>query len=99
MQNPDYPQTEEQWAEKQIFKKTVGRITALQQEDFAVGNINSQSSLPLPSKEELQQIRTFIFRIDADTPALREAVENVIKRLAEQFPEYSFSAIYGYGGK
>ncbi len=39
-----------------------------------------------------------IFRINADTPALRTAVEDVLIRLKELYPEYDISAINGYGG-
>lgn len=36
MDNPDFPQTEAQWAYKQIYKKGSNRINALQQADFTL---------------------------------------------------------------
>ena len=45
--------------------------------------------------EALQQSEFNLFRIDADTPALREAVQVQLDKLSELFPEFNFSAIYG----
>ena len=92
MDNPDYPQTELQWAEKQIFNKGKNRIEALQQKEIT---LSSTVSSALPSIEELKEIKTFVFRIDADTPELRNAVQIVLDKLSEIFPEYNFSAIFG----
>ena len=72
MDNPDFPQTELQWAEKQIFNKGKNRIEALQQDEF---RLSSKVSSDLPSAEELREIHNYIFRIDADTPELRNAIQ------------------------
>ena len=58
MDNPDFPQTEAQWAYKQIYKKGSNRINALQQADFTLsGNGN------LPDVESLKGIKDYVFRI------------------------------------
>ncbi len=88
----DFPQTELQWAEKQILKKGRNRIRALQQEDFTLSSLVSSE---LPSIEELKQIRTFVFRINADTDALRSAVQSQVDELARLYPDYNFSVKYG----
>ncbi len=92
MENPDFPQTEMQWAEKQILKKGSNRIEALMQENFTV---SSTISTRLPAVEKLKEIRNFVFRISEDTPELREAVQLQLNKLKELYPEYSFSATYG----
>ena len=92
MDNPDFPQTELQWAEKQILKKGRNRIEALQQSEF---KLSSQASSNLPLVEELKGIKNYVFRIDADTPALREAVQIQLDKLSELFPEFNFSATFG----
>ncbi len=90
MDNPDFPQTEAQWAYKQIYKKGSNRINALQQADFTLsGNGN------LPDVESLKGIKDYVFRIDADTPGLRAAVQKELDNLKVAFPNYNFSAIFG----
>ncbi len=49
----------------------------------------------LPLVEELREIKNYVFRIDADTPALRAAVQVQLDKLSELFPEFNFSATYG----
>ena len=58
IENADFPQTEQQWAFKQIYKKASNRI-------------------------------------DTDTPALHQAVEECLDKLRAKYPEYNFSATYG----
>jgi hypothetical protein len=36
-----------------------------------------------------------VFRIDADTPELRKAVQQELDNLKSTYPNYNFSAIYG----
>lgn len=57
--------------------------------------MSSQTSTGLPSIDELKEIRNYTFRIDADTPELRRAVQHQIDRLSELFPDFNFNAIYG----
>lgn len=102
MPNPDVPQTESAWAETQIWKKGKKRLDALSMksnEIFAFftneeGNVEKCNYLV----RETQAIEVYVFRINADTPELRIAVENVLERLRRDYPKYKFSAIYGYGG-
>lgn len=90
MDNPDVPQTEAQWAYKHIYKKGFNRIIALQQADFTLSGNGS-----LPDDELLKSIKNYVFRIDADTLELREAVKRELDNLKEAFPDYNFSAIFG----
>ena len=76
----DFPQTELQWDEKQILEKGKNRIRALQQEDFTLSSLVSSE---LPSIEELKQIRTLVCRINADTDALRSAVQSQVDEVGK----------------
>ncbi len=49
----------------------------------------------MPDIDQLKSIRKFVFVIDADTYALRQAVENSLTMLRLKYPEYEFWAIYG----
>lgn len=92
MDNPNVPQTEEQWALKQIFKKGSNRIIALQQTEV---KLSSSISQDVPLLEEITNIRNYVFRIDADTPKLRLAVQNELNNLKTKYPDYNFSAEFG----
>ncbi|MEC0329134.1 hypothetical protein P4H42_05790 [Paenibacillus macerans] len=46
----------------------------------------------------IKDVRRFNFRMNADTPELREAVQKVIEKLKEEFPDYTFTAEFGKGG-
>jgi hypothetical protein len=91
MEKPDRPQTEQQWADKQIYLKK-NRIFALRQEIF---RMSSEKSVTMPPMDDLKAVRTFLFRIDADTPGLRKAVQAAMERLSKTFPEYEFYAVFG----
>ncbi|MHC5218406.1 hypothetical protein ACYSNR_17350 [Enterococcus sp. LJL128] len=92
MENPDFPQTEKQWTQKHIFKKGSNRLDALNQKDISISG--GDSGL-VSSVDEIKNIKDYTFRIDADTPALREAVQEQISILQKKYPDYNFSAIYG----
>ncbi|GAB1158457.1 hypothetical protein YWY31_44820 [Paenibacillus illinoisensis] len=92
MDNPNVPQTEEQWALKQIFKKGSNRIIALQQTEV---KLSSSISQDVPLFEDIANIRNYVFRIDADTPKLRLAVQNELNNLKTKYPDYNFSAEFG----
>ena len=92
MENADFPQTEQQWAFKQIYKKGSNRIDAINQSEYNLSIVGSES---VPDINSLKNIRNYTFRIDADTPALRQAVEQCLDKLREKYPEYNFSATYG----
>lgn len=88
----DVPQTETQWANKQILKKGENRIKALSQNEFSV-YIDGEEYSFLSS--ELKDVRSYVFRINADTPELRIAVEDCLEQLRILYPDYNFSAVYG----
>lgn len=70
--------------------KGSNRINALQQADFTLSGKGS-----LPDTESLKGIKDYVFRVDADTPALRAAVQKELDNLKVTFPDYNFSAIFG----
>ena len=53
MENPDFPQTESQWAYKQIYQKGSNRIKSLQQTDFSVSSSVTDN---LPDVEDLSML-------------------------------------------
>ena len=89
MENPDFSQTESWWVYKQIYRKSSNRIKALQQTDF---NVSSSVTNNLPDVEALKD---YVFRIDADTPELRVAVQVELDNLKVVYPDYNFSATFG----
>ncbi len=86
-------QTPQQFADKQIFTKTSNRIEALEKATSTRATKNSSSEIP--NLEDIKHIREFIFRLDGDTPELRQAVENSVNKLRKEFPDHKFSAIFG----
>lgn len=52
----------------------------------------------IPTLDEIMDVRMFNFRMDADTPELREAVQKTIEKLKQEFPSYTFTAEFGKGG-
>ena len=92
METVDFPQTEQQWAFKQIYRKGSNRIDAINQSKYTLSIVNSEN---VPNIDFLKNIRNYVFRIDADTPALRQAVEQCLDKLRAKYPGYNFSATYG----
>ncbi|MGM0171616.1 hypothetical protein IGJ39_001718 [Enterococcus sp. AZ140] len=92
MENPDFPQTEKQWAYKHIFKKGSNRLDALNQTEISISGIDSSL---VSSMDEIKNIKDYTFRIDTDTPALREAVQEQINNLKTKYPDYNFNVTYG----
>jgi len=87
-------QTAQQFADKQILTKTRNRINNLQ--NSAVSSRPTANGSPeVPSLEEIKGIRQFVFRLDGDTPELREAVERSLEQLRKEFPEYTFDVQFG----
>ncbi len=93
MSNPNVPQTELQWAQKQIYNKTVNRIDTIQSATSTRSTTNGSQNVP--SVSDIQSINNYVFRINADTPALRTAVQNQIDQLKIKYPSYNFSAQFG----
>ncbi|TGV23676.1 WXG100 family type VII secretion target, partial [Mesorhizobium sp. M00.F.Ca.ET.186.01.1.1] len=86
-------QTPQQFADKQILTKTRNRINALGNATSTRATKNGSSEIP--NLEDIKDIREFVFRLDGDTPELRQAVENSLNQLRKEFPDYKFSAIFG----
>ncbi|WP_370642699.1 DUF4280 domain-containing protein [Brevibacillus sp. DP1.3A] len=87
-------QTPQQFADKQILTKTRNRINNLHKS--AVSSRPAANGSPeAPSLEEIKGIRQFVFRLDGDTPELREAVEKSLEQLRKEFPEYTFNVQFG----
>ena len=93
MPNPNVPQTELQWAQKQIYHKTVNRIDIIQSATSTRSTTNGSQNVP--SVSDIQSINNYVFRINADTPALRTAVQNRIDQLKIKYPSNNFSAQFG----
>lgn len=87
-------QTAGQWAEKQIYEKSVVRIENLQNKAVATRATKSGSQV-VPSLDEIKTIRKLQFRIEGDSPELRNAVEEQIKKLSQKYPNWEFSAEFG----
>ncbi len=85
--------TAAEWARDKIFDKTVTRIENLRK---AVGTRPTRGgSEVVPELEKIKNIRRLEFRIDADSPALREAVLREVQQLSAKFPDWKFSATFG----
>ena len=49
----------------------------------------------VPDINEIRKALTIRFEVQADTPAVRVAVEAHLKTLRGEFPEFKFEAVYG----
>ena len=86
-------QTAEKWAKKAIFKKTAKRIDSLA---GASATLPSESGTPtVPAINQIRGFRRLHFRIEADTPEVRKAVDTEIRNLSKQYPDWDFTAQYG----
>lgn len=97
IEKPDVSLTEQQWAEKQILVKGGKRVAALQNDNLKV-TIETKSGEVLDCSftvPELKEIEDYVFRINADTPELRIAVEDCLNELQAAYPNMNFSAIFG----
>ena len=87
-------QTPQQFADKQILGKTRTRIENMMEK--AVSTRPTPNGSPeVPDLEEIKSIRDFVFRLDGDTPELRNAVGNSLNQLRAEFPEYKFNVLFG----
>ncbi|BFH60398.1 hypothetical protein [Paenibacillus azoreducens] len=86
-------QTHQQLTNKQILGKTRKRIKNIAE---ATATRATKNGTPeVPSLEQIKDIRKFIFRLDGDTPELRQAVKNSLEQLRKEFPDYTFDALFG----
>ncbi|MEK3874775.1 hypothetical protein NYE76_33490, partial [Paenibacillus sp. FSL M7-0831] len=86
-------QTPQQFTDKQILDKTRKRINNIVKATATRATKNGTSNIP--SLDQIKGIRKFIFRLDGDTPELRQAVENSLEQLRKEFPDYTFDALFG----
>ncbi|MEC0329146.1 peptidoglycan-binding protein [Paenibacillus macerans] len=86
-------QTPQQFTDKQILDKTRKRINNIAKATATRATKNGTSNIP--SLDQIKGIRKFIFRLDGDTPELRQAVENSLEQLRKEFPDYTFDALFG----
>ncbi|RYY76641.1 MAG: hypothetical protein EOO52_03810 [Gammaproteobacteria bacterium] len=87
-------QTPQQFTDKQLVDKTRTRINNLLN--------NAESTRPtvngtqnVPDLEEIKDIKHFVFRLDGDTPELREAASNSLEQLKKENPDYKFDVKFG----
>lgn len=87
-------QTLEQFEDKQIYTKTRNRIINLLN---STGTRQAKTNIVegVPDISILQDIKKFVFRLDGDSPELREAVYKSIGKLQLEFPDYIFEALFG----
>ncbi|WP_046247284.1 hypothetical protein [Hymenobacter terrenus] len=81
-------QTAAEWADKHIYDKTSNRIKALKIAQYTYPQ-------PAPDIEQIRNFRRLHFRIDADTPEIRAATEDAMKRLRTENPGWDITAHYG----
>ena len=86
-------QTPQQFADKQIYQKTVNRIKNLDIADATRPTVNGSQSIP--SLQEIKGIKKFVFRLDGNSAELQSAVNQSIKKLQSEFPDYTFEVIFG----
>ncbi|WP_368265036.1 hypothetical protein, partial [Enterococcus innesii] len=86
-------QTPQQFADKQIYQKTVNRIKNLDIAEATRPTVNGSQSIP--SLEEIKGVRKFVFRLDGNSAELQSAVNQSIAKLQSEFPDYTFEVIFG----
>jgi hypothetical protein len=86
-------QTPQQFADKQIMTKTRNRINEL--ENATSTRATKNGSTEIPDLDSIKNIREFVFRLDGNTPELKQAVENSLNQLRIEFPDYKFSVVFG----
>ena len=87
-------QTPEQFVNKQIVGKTRARITRLNEQATTTVPTKNGTQI-VPELAEIIDIKEFVFRLEGDTPKLRNAVEDGLNVLRQEFPDYKFSAEFG----
>lgn len=86
-------QTTQQFTDKQLYEKTRNRIENLK--EALETRPTKDGSKEVPTLEEIRSIREFTFRMDGDTPELRDAAENSLNRLRQEYPDYTFNILFG----
>ena len=87
-------QTADQWAQNQIFDKTVTRIENLTNK--AVQTRPTPAGSPIvPTLDEIKSIREIEFRIEAATADVQAAVNKQLTALSAKYPGWKFTAALG----
>jgi hypothetical protein len=87
-------QTALEWAEKQIFKKTVARIENLSKKAVATRSTVGGSPT-VPTLAEIKGIRQLEFRIESASPDVEQAVQTQLSLLQAKYPDWKFTAVFG----
>ncbi|WP_426323809.1 hemagglutinin repeat-containing protein [Pseudoduganella sp. R-43] len=88
-------QTAVEWAEKQVYDKTVVRLTNLEDVAVTTRPAAASGSEVVPSLEEIKGYKNLVFRIESVSPELKPAVEFQLSRLRAKYPLWRFGVEYG----
>jgi hypothetical protein len=90
-------QTPAEWAQKHIYDKTIKRLQEIS--GGATKTRATKDGTPVfPTLSQVRTARKYHFRIEADTVALRAAVNTELARLRALFPGWKFTASFGHPG-
>ena len=96
LQNPLNIQSDAQWAQKQIFDKTVVRVDAIENMGISTRPTPDGMGTPVvPTLSDLQTIKNYQFNIDYDKPAFQVEVNKQVQALNAMFSNWTFSANFG----
>ena len=89
-------QTAQKWANKQIYEKTKNRISNINDavDTKLPGGVSIPEGSNIPSIEQIKDVKNFVFRLEGDSPELREAMTDVLVKLSTEFPDYTFKVEY-----
>ena len=86
-------QTPEEWAKRQIYEKTVTRITNLSK--ATATRATKGGSATVPTLPEIQKYNELEFRIDSTDSDVVNAVNDQVAALKTAYPTWKFSAKFG----
>jgi hypothetical protein len=90
-------QTPEEWARAQIYEATSRRLKNMPSEGVSTQKGSTPTATRnVPALSDVLSARRYVFRIEANESALRAAVEAQLARLRADFPDWTFSAVYGH---
>ena len=84
--------TADEWAETQVYEKTVSRIENLSSKATATRAAPGSTA---PTIQEIKAIRHLTFRLRSTSPEVVNAVSKQLVRLTTRFPGWTFDAVYG----
>lgn len=87
-------QTPQEFSDKQIYQKTKNRIENLKNVADSTRATKNGSQI-VPTLDKIKNINKFVFRLEGDTPQLRNAVNNSLNKLRTDYPSYKFDANFG----